>query len=74
VMPRASSFFARGLGRTDLELAHHGDRVAVNDFSVKALGECERQRSLAAGGGPEDGYKDRIRNTAQRRLQCIAFQ
>ena len=44
----------RGLGGADLHLAVDGDRVAADDLAVELLGEVDRERGLAAGGGADE--------------------
>jgi hypothetical protein len=34
----------------DLELAIHGDRIAIHDFAMETLCKGDRERSLPAGG------------------------
>jgi len=44
----------RGLGGAELHVAIDGDGVAGEDLGTEALGECERERGLAGGGGAEE--------------------
>ena len=60
MMRSAGTLGGAGLGRADVELAIHGDRIAVDDLSVEFFSERQRQRRLATGGGAEDYYQERL--------------
>jgi hypothetical protein len=60
VMRNFGALGSGGLGCADFKLAVHGDRVAVDDFSVKAAGDGEREGRLAAGSGAEHDYDERV--------------
>src|SRR5579863_8062466 len=61
-MMRDSSSFGDGwLRRANIELAVHGDGIAVYNFAVEALCESERQSSFAAGCGTEYNHQRRCR-------------
>ena len=51
VVRDAAALGWRGLGGSDLHLSVDGNGVATDDLSGEALGEAERERGLAAGGG-----------------------
>ena len=57
---RAGALGGAGLGGADVELAIHGDRVAVDDLAVELLSERQRQRRFSAGRGPEDDHQQRL--------------
>ena len=64
-----------GLGGADFELAIHRNRIAVDDFTVEAASECQRQRSFAARRWTEHNGKQRFtRNQRQRMLQLMYDQ
>ena len=62
----------RGLGRADIKLAVHGDRIAVYDLAVKTFGERQRKRSLATRRRSQHDHEQRIKlrhSHRQRTLQ-----
>ena len=63
------SFGGRGFGGAELHVAVDSDRVAGEDLGVEVLGEGERERGLAGGGGAEEGYERA--HEASDRLQGI---
>ena len=60
MMRHAGAFCGSRLRSPDLKLADHGDRIAIDDFSVKLFGERQRERSFPARGGPNDNQQKRI--------------
>ena len=57
---RARARGGAGLGRTDIKLPHHCDRIAVDNLALELLSERERQRGLPAGGWTEDHQQERF--------------
>ena len=53
MMPSTRSFGSGRLGRANIELAVHGDRIAVHDLALKTFSQRQRERGLAAGRGAE---------------------
>ena len=64
------AFGHRRFRRADLEVAIHRDRIAVDDLTVEAPRERQRQRGLPAGGrakhNDEQGQSLQLRRTLQR--------
>jgi hypothetical protein len=69
MMGGASAFFGGGFGGPDFKFAVHRNRVAIDDFPMKMLGEGERERSLTTGGGTENDDQQRVVACRQRQLQ-----
>ena len=65
------------LGGANLDLAVHGDGIAIHDFASEALGQGEREGRLSAPGGTHHGYQEGLtffRRQAQRALQLMLCQ
>ena len=60
MMRNLRSLRRRGLGRADFKFAVHRHRVAVDDFSMKAPRDCQRQCCLSARRRAKDDYDQRL--------------
>ena len=76
MMRRPRSFRGAGLGRANIELAIHRDRIAVDDFARELLRQRQRQRRLPARCRSKNDHQQRFRRSGlalrahvQRRLQ-----
>jgi hypothetical protein len=49
-----------GLGRTDFKFAVHRNRVTVNNFSVEAAGDRQRQSGFPTRRGTKHDYDQRL--------------
>ena len=77
VMRDAGSFGSGGLGRPDVELAVHGDGIAIHDLATEALGKRQRKRRLPAGRWAQHDHQQRFRlrrSHRQRTLQWMTCQ
>ena len=60
VMRNLGSLRRAGFGRADFKFAVHRNRVAVDDFSVEAARDRERQSGLPASRGTKHHYDQRL--------------
>jgi hypothetical protein len=68
VMRHHRPLFARGLGRTDLDIAIDRDRITADNFSIEMSRQRQRERGLAAPCRA-DQHNQRLEFLAQRALQ-----
>ena len=54
MMGNLGAFGCSRLGRSNIQLGVHCDRIAVDDLSREFLGECDGERGLTARGGAQD--------------------
>jgi hypothetical protein len=80
MMGNLGAFGCSGLGRSNIQLAVHRDRIAIDDLSRESFGDCDGERRLTARGGAEDDQQERfatsglLRSWAQRQLQWMLCQ
>jgi len=77
VMLNLGSFRGGRFGGAKVEVAIHGDGIAIHDFAVKALRKRQGQSSLSAGRGAEHDHEHRLGlrpSCRQRTLQWMACQ
>jgi hypothetical protein len=63
VMRRLTSFVAGWLGSSNLELAVHRYGIAIDNLSVKTLGEFQRECGFATGSRTEHDNQQCLRST-----------